>query len=85
MSDTGTTSALQRNAFQDAEDGRGLLLVGALGEDWGVSGNDRTAWAALAIAPTDRDERTTNRATEMSGGTTNPWGVEASTRVNMLL
>ncbi|GAA2875993.1 hypothetical protein GCM10010517_37040 [Streptosporangium fragile] len=42
-----------RPCGQDDEGGRGLLLVSALADSWGVSGDERgrTVWALLKVGP----------------------------------
>ncbi|MFJ6571944.1 ATP-binding protein [Streptomyces sp. NPDC091292] len=50
--------------FADDEDvsGRGLFIVAALADTWGVSDNGRTTWAAFALAadPTNHSHRESN-------------------------
>ncbi len=40
--------------YEEEENGRGLLLVSALADSWGVWGGEagRTVWATLAVRPT---------------------------------
>ncbi|MCP9957428.1 MULTISPECIES: ATP-binding protein [Streptomyces] len=49
VSDGSTTPARLRSAGEDAEDGRGLLLVAALARTWGVSDDGTTTWCTLAL------------------------------------
>jgi anti-sigma regulatory factor (Ser/Thr protein kinase) len=37
------------DAALDDEDGRGLLLVNAIADDWGVSSSGTTIWCALPL------------------------------------
>ncbi|MGR8008617.1 ATP-binding protein [Streptomyces hypolithicus] len=39
-----------RNASSDDEDGRGLLLVDAIAEAWGVSPDGTTTWCSLTLS-----------------------------------
>ncbi|MET8829971.1 ATP-binding protein [Streptomyces sp. NPDC004610] len=40
-----------RHASPDDEHGRGLFLVAALADDWGVSPDSTTTWCVLALHP----------------------------------
>lgn len=52
VEDAGEHMPAPRDAADDETDGRGLLLVDALAEDWGVEpfGHGKRVWASLAIA-----------------------------------
>ncbi|MFD3373708.1 MULTISPECIES: ATP-binding protein [unclassified Streptomyces] len=47
VQDGSHESPLPRNAAPDDEDGRGLLLVTAIADDWGVSHDGTTTWCTL--------------------------------------
>lgn len=49
VSDGNTAPARPRTADDDAEDGRGPLLVAALARTWGVSEDGTTTWCTLAF------------------------------------
>ncbi|MGW7004168.1 ATP-binding protein [Streptomyces sp. NPDC054933] len=49
VTDGNPTPARPRSAGITDESGRGLLLVAALAQDWGVSPDSRTTWCSLPI------------------------------------
>ncbi|MFF4362806.1 ATP-binding protein [Streptomyces sp. NPDC001604] len=49
VTDGNSTPARLREAGESAESGRGLLLVGALAKEWGVSPDGMTTWCSFAI------------------------------------
>ncbi|MGW3952903.1 ATP-binding protein [Streptomyces sp. NPDC004752] len=49
VTDGSSTPARLGAPGTDAEHGRGLLLVSALAQDWGVSGDGQTTWATVRV------------------------------------
>ncbi|MEV7284045.1 ATP-binding protein [Streptomyces sp. NPDC093252] len=49
--DGSPTAPTLRHASPDDEHGRGLFLVAALADDWGVSPDSTTTWCVLALHP----------------------------------
>lgn len=47
--DGSHVSPVPRNVTSDDEDGRGLLLVNALADHWGVSPDGTTTWCSLPL------------------------------------
>lgn len=55
MVDDGSTHLPQlRVVGESSETGRGLFLVAALADDWGVSADGTTTWCTLSLAGADR-------------------------------
>ncbi|MFE4663882.1 ATP-binding protein [Streptomyces sp. NPDC056734] len=52
VADGSPTPPSPRHATPDDETGRGLFLVDAIADDWGVSGDGTTTWCSLALTPT---------------------------------
>lgn len=50
VSDGNPAPARPRRAAADDENGRGLLILDALAEDWGVSEDGTTTWCTLALS-----------------------------------
>ncbi|MFI1866434.1 ATP-binding protein [Streptomyces jumonjinensis] len=51
VTDGSPTMPVLREAGDDDESGRGLVLVAAMAEEWGVSGDGETIWCSLALPP----------------------------------
>lgn len=55
MVNDGSTHLAQVGVVGDySETGRGLILVAALADDWGVSADGTTTWCTLSLAGADR-------------------------------
>ncbi|MEU1629341.1 ATP-binding protein [Streptomyces sp. NPDC020096] len=57
VTDGNPTPPRPRSAGITDESGRGLLIVAALAQEWGVSPDGRTTWCSLAIPEGGRDGR----------------------------
>ncbi|MFI1830724.1 ATP-binding protein [Streptomyces sp. NPDC020412] len=51
VTDNSPTRPVLRQAGDDEEGGRGLLLVDAFAEKWGTTSDGRTVWCTLVIPP----------------------------------
>ncbi|WP_228388893.1 ATP-binding protein [Streptomyces jumonjinensis] len=51
VTDNSPQMPVLREASDDDEGGRGLLLVDAIAEKWGTTGDGRTVWCSLALPP----------------------------------
>ena len=49
VADGSPNRPVARDAAPDDEDGRGLLLVGAIADAWGVSQDGTTTWCSLSL------------------------------------